>query len=945
MGLGEAPVEGQAERATAASTPAALDAELQARFGYATWLDGQREIVERVLAGDDLLVVRPTGSGKSLCFQLPALLLPPLTVVISPLIALMKDQVDALAARDPGSATCIHSGIPIDEQRQRLRDAVEGRVKMLYVAPERFRYEGFVRQLAAATIQRFVVDEAHCVSEWGHEFRPDYLTLQDVLPRLGHPPLVALTATATPTVQQDILIQLGRPAAEQRVSGFNRPNLSFELRCCVDGQMKERHLRDLLDSIDGSGIIYTPTRKETEAVAALVQSCTRRPVVAYHAGLRDEHRTAGQDAFMAAPDSIAVATTAFGMGIDKPDVRFVIHFAMPSTVESYYQQAGRAGRDGLPARCILLYDPADIGLQQWFIEQDMLPSALLGRLLAAVAMRPDSLDRLASSCDCTEIQARNALRLLEQMGCLVALDDSGESYRAEARGLDPRLARAHDQRTAERRAVRENQLQAMIRYCETNASRRQFLLEYFGDPSRPTDEELQRDEPPLPDPDPAEVTPEETEVGRLILTTTTQLRHGVGRTKLVQVLRGSQAKSLERLKATPTYGALKRWHADQLVAAVDHLVFVGLLRQIGGDRPVLAPTRAGHELIDDERRLVAVPPVRTMAPVLAATRPGTDRLLGALDEGSLDEGEEALFEKLRAWRKEYAAAYHLSTFMVLSNATLRAICRVRPSTFDELLTIPGIGPTKAERHGATLLSIVAGEAQETVAEPEPEPDPAPPPAAPLVPEADDVRTKLLNGASLDDLLEAAGAQRTAVINQITALVRHGVLTPAQVLGDDLCRAIALVLAAEPGISLPEARDKLGGEVAYHAIRWVRAAMVRTPVAEQPEARPEDAWLLKGGRAGARVIAADAGQAHRWPLLLAVDAGTAHLPAIAELSRELGVPVQFTATDPDGTPRVGTTWPEAVLLVGPPGRVLACEPRLKASGVARVGTIRLLDGDR
>lgn len=946
MGLGEVPVEGRAAQATASPDAAGLDRELQARFGYQTWLDGQREIVERVLAGEDLLVVRPTGSGKSLCFQLPALLLPPLTVVISPLIALMKDQVDALVARDAASATCIHSGIAIDEQRQRLRDAVEGRVRMLYVAPERFRFEGFVRQLAATRVQRFVVDEAHCVSEWGHEFRPDYLALRDVLPRLGDPPLVALTATATPAVQHDILAQLGRPEADRRVSGFNRPNLSFELRCAVDGAMKEQHLRDLLDELPGSGIIYAPTRKETEAVAALVRSCTSRPVVVYHAGLRDEHRTAGQDAFMSAPDSIAVATTAFGMGIDKPDVRFVIHYAMPSTVESYYQQAGRAGRDGLPARCILLYDPADIGLQQWFIEQDMLPSATLGRLLAAVAQRPDAVERLASTCDCTELQARNGLRLLEQMGCLVALDESGDNYRAEVRALDPRLAEGHDRRMAERRAVRENQLGAMIRYCETNASRRQYLLEYFGDPSRPTADELDRDDPPLPAPDPAEVTPEETEVGRLILKTTTALRHGVGRTKLVQILRGSQAKTLERLKHTPTFGALKRWHVDQLAAAVDYLVKVGLLRQIGGDRPVLAPTRAGHELLDDERRLIAVPPVRTMAPVLAATRPATDHRLGAFGDGSLDEAEEALFETLRAWRTEQARAHAIPPYQVCNNTTLRAVCRVRPTSLEQLLTVPGIGPAKAERHGAAILQIVKGGGEPERLPPEPAEPAAPPVAAPpLEPDAAATLARLLDGESLDDLLGSAGDQRTALINQITSLVRHGQLTPAQVLGDEPSRAIARVLAAEPGISLPEAKARLGDAVPYHAIRWVRAAMVRAPAAPEPALVAADGWLLKGGRAGAREVAAAVRQTGAgFALLLAVDVGTAHLPAVAELSRELALPVQFTTTAADGTPRVEMAWPAALLVIGPPGRVLACAPRLGALGVGRVGTIRMLDGD-
>ncbi len=292
---------------------------------------------------------------------------------------------------------------------------------------------------------------------------------------------------------------------------------------------------------------------------------------------------------------------------------------------------------------------------------------------------------------------------------------------------------------------------------------------------------------------------------------------------------------------------------------------------------------------------------------------------------------------------EQAAAAGIPPYLVLSNSTLRAVCRVRPQQVPQLLTIPGIGPAKAERYGAALLTAVAGEAARSEPAPVPAAAPAEPPPALLDASAEALRARLLEGATLDELLDAAGAQRTAVINQLTALVRHGAVTPAQVLGDETARSIALVLAAEPGISLPEAREQLGPDVPYHAIRWVRAAMVRSPAAAEPP--PPLDWLLKGGRAGAREVAASIeAAAGAWPLLLAVDLGHAHLPAVAELSRELALPVQFTATEPDGTPRVAVDWPAALLLVGPPGRVLACAPKLAGLGVGRVGTIRLLDGD-
>ncbi|MBI2297363.1 MAG: ATP-dependent DNA helicase RecQ, partial [Armatimonadetes bacterium] len=345
----------------------------------------------------------------------PALLLPPLTVVISPLIALMKDQVDALNRRHTGTATFINSSITVDEPRLRLRDAVEGRVKLLYVAPERFRFPGFLRRLAETRVQRFVVDEAHCISEWGHDFRPDYRFLKDLLGPLGDPPLLALTATATQETQRDIAVQLGRPAIEAVVSGFNRSNLSFEARHATGEAMKLEYLHSLLAEIPGSGIVYTATRKDTEAVAKFVEERTHRPVVAYHAGFETDHRTAGQDAFMAAPDAIAVATCAFGMGIDKPEVRFVIHYSVPGSLEAYYQQAGRAGRDGLPARCILLYCPADRALQEWFIEHEGCSGEIMAELLAALAGGLTSLPRLASRLGCHELQVRSGVRALDRL--------------------------------------------------------------------------------------------------------------------------------------------------------------------------------------------------------------------------------------------------------------------------------------------------------------------------------------------------------------------------------------------------------------------------------------------------------------------------------------------------------------------------------------------------
>ena len=329
-------------------TPPTLDdarAVLQARFGYGAFRPGQERAIESVLAKRDTLVVLPTGGGKSLCYQVPALVTPGLTVVVSPLISLMKDQVDALERRGIPAAF-INSTLSSAEVSDRLVRAQNGELKMLYVAPERFDVGTAAERLKAIGVALLAVDEAHCISEWGHDFRPSYRRVGEVRQRLGNPPTIALTATATPPVREDIARILDLQDPEIIVTGFDRPNLSYGVISAKGDREKDAVVLELLHSLaDGTGIVYASTRKTVERMAQFLDD-SGIPASAYHAGLDDERRRRVQDHFMSGRTRVIVATNSFGMGVDKSDVRLVIHFAMPGTLEAYYQEAGRAGQIG-----------------------------------------------------------------------------------------------------------------------------------------------------------------------------------------------------------------------------------------------------------------------------------------------------------------------------------------------------------------------------------------------------------------------------------------------------------------------------------------------------------------------------------------------------------------------------------------------------------------------
>jgi ATP-dependent DNA helicase RecQ len=400
---------------------------LRARFGFPDFRPGQGQAIEAILAGRDTLVVLPTGGGKSLCYQVPALCIRGLTVVVSPLISLMKDQVDALVARGI-EAAFINSTLSGDEVRDRLLRAQTGRLSLLYVAPERFEIPSFAERLRAIGVSLLAIDEAHCISEWGHDFRPSYMRIGEVRERLGTPPTIALTATATPTVRDDIARVLGLRDPEIVVTGFDRPNLSYGVVSTKTEAEKDATLLALLQEMgdDGTAVVYAATRKQVERISQVLDDAGIA-AAAYHAGLDDARRQAVQEAFMAERARVIVATNSFGMGVDKSNVRLVVHHQMPGTLEAYYQEAGRAGRDGLPSRCILLHMFPDRRTHEFFIAGSFPERDLVRQVHRQLKVESDASGRIHATAQ--EIAAgiggkvnvrgvETAMRLLQETGVL-----------------------------------------------------------------------------------------------------------------------------------------------------------------------------------------------------------------------------------------------------------------------------------------------------------------------------------------------------------------------------------------------------------------------------------------------------------------------------------------------------------------------------------------------
>ena len=594
-------------------------------FGFAGFRPGQREAVAAARAGRDVLVVMPTGSGKSLCYQLPALMRADLTVVVSPLVSLMQDQVEALERVAPGAVGLVNAQQDTAGNRRVLSRALAGQLRLLYVAPERFSSPGFAERLRGARIGLFVVDEAHCVSQWGHDFRPDYFRLADAARWLGAEAIVASTATATPQVAADIVARLGLRDPVRVSTGFDRPNLSFAVVPVGTKEAGRRGIAAALAEPDAlPAIVYTGTRSDAERLAARLAHELGVEAIPYHAGLPRETRAAAQRRFMSGAAPVVVATNAFGMGVDKADVRTVCHESVPSSVEAYYQEAGRAGRDGRPARCLLFATSRDKGLHVFFIERSTVTDdALKGvaRRVVAAAEAP------AGAPDGTPPRFDVPVAELAQL----AGDDEAVrailGHLARAGVVQPspgppdrvmgRLVGAWDARALafcrtgvqEATRARWRQYRAVWAWVEGDRCRREGILRHFGDASPPAplgpccdvcDSGLA---PAIPAAragggvraaGPIQlahrpVTDADAALDDAILEVVATAEPAVGRTRTVEILRGGRSKTLLKhaWDGLPHYGAYAHLAAPVVLARVDALLDAGTLRSSGGPYPTL----------------------------------------------------------------------------------------------------------------------------------------------------------------------------------------------------------------------------------------------------------------------------------------------------------------------------------------------------------------------
>ena len=631
--------------------PRALEA-LNRYFGYDSFRPGQSGIVSAILTGHDVLGVMPTGAGKSICYQIPAAILPGVAIVISPLISLMRDQVDAL--NDVGlPAAFINTTQTPDEQDLVFAQALSGQIKLLYVAPERLETERFRNFAVRVPISLVAVDEAHCVSQWGQDFRSSYLGIGEFIAGLPtRPTVAAFTATATERVRRDIVSILGLHTPSITVTGFDRPNLYFDVISMPRKDKASWVASYIASHPDESGIVYCATRKETEALAESLNSAVAELraaggadvsdigtiAVAYHGGMSADTREKAQRDFVTDRVPVVVATNAFGMGIDKSNVRFVIHHNMPESIEAYYQEAGRAGRDGEPSRCTLLWNESDIVTRRRLLDSDY------------------ENERLTP--------------------------EEQEAVRASKRRL----------------------LDAMIGYCRTTDCLHAYMTRYFGETAGAAAKTDGKCVGGCANCEHTFETIDVTDIARAISRCVHDVNQHVGSGKIVKVLRGSKAQDLSYLnpESLPSFGMLDEVPEARIRDVLSQMATDGFLTIAEGRLPIVGFGPRAAETVAPEFHY----DIKKIKRADARARRTPDVSTPAVGSYVPDDGDEALFQKLRALRLDIARELGKPPYIVFSDKTLRDMVRVKPITDDQFLAVNGVGESKLKQYGERFMAAI-----------------------------------------------------------------------------------------------------------------------------------------------------------------------------------------------------------------------------------------------